>query len=91
MFPKTLDNANVLFYTPKDNFGCIYYDNGDIADYVYFLAICKYQNDDVYYLFSCNENQEVVGDSIWNSIEECMKIASSSYDGNLLWINIDMQ
>ena len=40
MFPKTFDNANV-FYTPKDNFGCIYFDNGNIADYVYFIAICK--------------------------------------------------
>lgn len=56
-----------------------------------FFAICKYQNDDVYYLFTCNENYEVVGDSIWNSIEDCIKIASSSYDGNLLWIDIDIQ
>lgn len=63
IFPKTFDDANV-FYTPKDNFGCIYFDNGDIADYVYFFAICNYQNDDVYYLFTCNENYEVVGDSI---------------------------
>ena len=27
MFPNTLDGANVLYYTPYDNFGEIYWDN----------------------------------------------------------------
>lgn len=87
MFPEELDGAKVLYYTPKDNYGYIYYSNGDIANNVKFLAICKYQNEkEEYYLFRCDENYEVVGDSVWNSIEECMNIANSSHGGNILWI-----
>ena len=89
MFPKKLDNAEVLHYTPKDNYGYIYYDNGDIADCINYLAICQYSNDkDQYYLFRCDENYEVVGDSLWDSIEECMGVANSSYGGNIIWIDV---
>ena len=31
MFPKILDGAEVLYYTPYDNFGEIYWDNGEIG------------------------------------------------------------
>ena len=44
MFPKILDGADVLYYTPYDNFGEIYWDNGEIAHYVKYLAICVYPN-----------------------------------------------
>lgn len=89
MFPEKLDNANVLYYTPKDNYGYIYYDNGEIADHINYLAICKYANQkEECYLFKCDENYEVVGDSLWSSIEECMKVANSSYGGNIIWIDV---
>lgn len=87
MFPEKLDGAKVLYYTPKDDYGNIYYSNGDIADSIHFLAICKYQNEkEEYYLFRCDENYEVVGDSVWNSADDCMKTANSSHGGNILWI-----
>ena len=92
MFPKELDKAKVLYYTPKDNYGYIYYENGEIADSVQYLAICKYQNEkQQYYLFRCDEKYEVVGDSVWNSIEECMGVANSSYEGKLIWLDMTMQ
>jgi hypothetical protein len=56
------------------------------------LAICKYPTErEEYYLFSCDKNYEVVGDSLWNSIDECMRVASSSYGGNIIWIDIATQ
>lgn len=89
-FPKILDNAKVLFYTPKDDYGEIYYTNSEIADYIKYLAICKYQNDkEEYYLFKCDENFEVASDSVWESIDECMGGANSSYGGNILWIEAE--
>ena len=89
MFPNTLDNAKVLYYTPKDDFGEIYYTDGKVADYIKYLAICKYQNrKEEYYLFRCDENFEVVEDSVWNSIEECMGVANASYNGNIIWIEV---
>lgn len=87
MFPNTLDGANVLYYTPYDNFGEIYWDNGEIAHYVKYLAICKYPNkDDGFYLFECDAQYEVVGDSLWDNIEMCMGVANSSHGGHILWI-----
>ena len=78
MFQNTLDNAKVLYYT-----------DGKVADYIKYLAICKYQNrKEEYYLFRCDENFEVVGDSVWNSIEECMEVANTSYNGNIIWIEV---
>lgn len=86
MFPKSLDNAQVLYYTPLDNYGETYYTAGEIADHIKYLAICKYENDHSYYLFGCNINYEVVSDSPWESIQECMNVAHSSYQKNISWI-----
>ena len=74
MFPRELDHAKVLYYTPKDEYGCIYYENGDIADRIGYLAIGRYRN-------------EAVGDSVWDSVEECMSAANSSRGGDIIWID----
>ena len=58
--------------------------NGEIADYYRYLAICQYPKDDRYYLFCCDENYEVVSDMLYNSVEECMAIASQ-YKENIVW------
>lgn len=86
LFPDQLDGAKVIYYTPKDNFGEMYYDTGEIAAYFKYLAICKYDNDELYYLFKCNENMEVESDSLWHSVDECMGVANRSYNGNIIWI-----
>lgn len=85
MFPNELDGARVLYYTSQDNYGTIKYLNGEIAEYYHYLAICKYLKDDNYYLFCCNENYEVVSDSVESSIEDCMKAATWSYKENIIW------
>ena len=86
MFPAELDNAKVLYYTQQDDYGAIRYPSGEVADYYYYLAICKYSKYDEYYLFCCNENYEVVSDWPGSSIEECMEVAASSYKENIQWI-----
>ena len=87
MFPKELNNARVLYYTPSDTYGQIYYENSDIiSDNVTYLAICKYDKDNCYYLFYCNENYEVVTDDLFYSVEECKKSADLFYKGNITWI-----
>lgn len=87
MFPKILDGAEVLYYTPNNNYGEVYWDNGEIAHYIKYLAICKYPNrDDEFYLFCCDECYDVVADSLWNSIEMCMSAANSSNGNQILWI-----
>ena len=84
MFPIELDGAIVLYYTLQDNYGYIIFPNGEIADYYRYLAICQYPKDDRYYLFCCDENYEVVNDTLHDSIEECMAIASQ-YKDKIVW------
>lgn len=87
MFPSSLDDAKVLYYTQEDDYGAIKYPNGEIADSYRYLAICKYENDDSYYLFCCNEDYEVVNDALWENVEKCMSIAYS-YKENIKWIKV---
>lgn len=90
MFPKILDNAEVLYYTAKGDFAMVYYDTGEVFDYVKYLAICKYPNTaNAYYLFLVNDSYKVIGDSLWDSIDECMSVAKLSYSGNIFWIETD--
>ena len=84
MFPIQLDGATVLYYTFQDDYGYSIFPNGKIADHYRYLAICQYSKDDKYYLFCCTENYEVVNDTVWESVEECMEIARK-YKENIVW------
>lgn len=88
-FPQILDGAKVLYFTPHLNFGDIYYTTGEIADHICYLAICKYENDNTFYLFGCNSDYDVVSDEPWNSPNECMCVAKNSYDCEISWIATD--
>lgn len=89
MFPKSLDYALVLFYTPEDDYGELYYTTGEPAEQIRFLAICKYEDGADFYLFGCNSAYEVVSDSPWDSIDECKCVASNSYGNSISWIAMD--
>lgn len=78
-FPKELDGARVLYYSDRGTFDPVYYVGGEIAHNVYYLAICKYDNDNAFYdnafyVFHVDENLEVVADDCWDSIETCMEL-----------------
>ena len=86
MFPTELDNAKVLYYTPRDDYGAITYPIREVADYYHYLAICTYSQSDEYYLFCCNENYEVVSDWLDSSIEKYTEAVASSYKKYIRWI-----
>ena len=70
------------------------YTTGEIAAHVYYLAICKYESSGTHYLFQCNSNYEVEGDSAWDSVEECMhkagaKLKNREGYANGGWILLD--
>ena len=89
-FPDFLDGARVLFYTPKGNYGDLYYDDGTIAAHFSYLAICKYdkQNGNGFYVFMCNENYEVETDQLFDTIDDCFgaRAVGNRDDGDILWI-----
>ena len=45
------------------------------------LAICQYDNDVGYYLFSCDENWSVLSDTYHSSVDEAMRQAEFEYSG----------
>lgn len=73
-FPKELDHAKVLYHTERGVFEPVYYFGGEeIADRVFYLAICKYDNDSSYYIFHIDENLEVVADDCFDTLDACKK------------------
>lgn len=85
MFPSELDGAKVLYYTPEGDYGAQKFPNGDIADRFRYLAICKYIDDEQYYLFFCDESYEVINDRLANTVEACMELAAS-HEEDIFWI-----
>lgn len=72
-FPNELDGAKVLYYTERATFEPVYFPGGEIAHNVSYLAICKYDNDDEYYIFHCDESLDVVADDCFHDVEICKK------------------
>ncbi|TMP32903.1 hypothetical protein [Pseudoalteromonas rubra] len=70
--PSEIDGANVLEWAWSGDkpFGYIHYENGKVAAKIYGLAICKYENGDGVYRFSCNEHWETEQDQKYGSINE---------------------
>ena len=85
MFPSELDGAKVLYYTPEWDYGAQKFPNGDIVDRFRYLAICKYIDDEQYYLFFCDESYEVINDRLANTVEACMRLAAS-HEEDIFWI-----
>jgi hypothetical protein len=68
--PDKLDGAKVIEYmTSQQPFGEMLYTDGSKCCDIYGFAICNYDNNDEYYIFSCNENWEVQSDTDFSSIE----------------------
>lgn len=72
-FPKTLGGAKVLQHTDKGDFDPVLFAGGEVAHRVCYLSICKYDNDNAFYLFHIDENLEVVADRCYDSVEACRK------------------
>ncbi len=87
-FPKTLDDAYVLYYTPKACFGDVRYTTGKIAAHIRYLAICKYDDGNSFFLFGCNADYDVVSDLPLCSVAECMRVAEDTYDCAVSWIEM---
>ncbi len=83
--PFELDGARVILYTnnnENNNFGYIHC--GEQKEVVTGLAITKYDNDESYYLFSCDLEWSVIGDTLHSTLEEakeCAKISHNANDG----------
>ena len=76
-FPKKLLGLTVLHFTERGTFEPVYHAGREIAEQVYYLAICK-ADDISYSVFCINEKLKVIADGCINSIEDCKKFMDES-------------
>ena len=86
MFPSSLDNANVLYYTPAGRYGDLCLITGEIQDHIIYFAVCQYPGDSQYYLFGCNDQTEVITDWPCETLQAAMDAARSSDQAKIIWI-----
>ncbi|WP_088044600.1 hypothetical protein [Bacillus sp. EAC] len=84
--PNELDGANVILYTDnslQNQFGYVDTINENNVNIgvtqIAAIAICKYIDGVGYYLFSCNCNWEVIGDTFHDTLEEAKEHADVSF------------
>lgn len=83
--PDTIGNAQVICYAvvnlsvPTGN--TEHFANGKLLEAAYGLAICKYEKDNGYYLFSCDYNWVEFADTWHETIEDAKDQAEFEYAG----------
>ena len=82
--PKTINNANVVFYSLIDERhkvtgACKHEVTGSTLSNAIWAAICQYDNDSNYYLFICYESEEI-SDTCHETIEEAKEQAEFEYE-----------
>ena len=76
---RELGGAKVLHFTESGEFAPVLSAGGSIAHKVYYLAVCKYENDPDYHLFHLDENLNVVADDCRESLEVCMNLTDAEW------------
>ncbi len=94
--PIMLDGAMVLEYASFEQpVGFMpYLESSKAPLKVYGFAVCQYVGhpNPIYYLFTCDKDREVIGDSDCQSLEEAKDLLNhmSQYDTkNVYWHKID--
>lgn len=85
--PSELDGAKVVHITKNslDNqygFVGIVDDNRNLVGKLNItaVAICQYEGSEESYLFSCDVNWEVIGDMVYDTIQEAKQSAITNYN-----------
>lgn len=88
--PSELDGAKVILCTDNKEtnyYGYVRYEDHD--ENVTALAIAKYANGKSCYLFSCDLEWNVIGDTSHSTLEEAKYCAENSAGGKgIVWITI---
>jgi hypothetical protein len=57
----------------------------EIGSEVTYLAICRHDDEEAFYLFHCDHLWQVVADTWHETLEAAMSQAASDYDGLSAW------
>lgn len=84
--PLELDGAKVIKQTNNDasqKIGVMFFEEKDgstVEIAITGLAIVKYEDEEGYYLFMCDQNWDIQDDQLLNSVEEALEWAEKSFD-----------
>jgi hypothetical protein len=87
--PDQLDGANVLVYCPLDERirptgrHSITLEDGAVFVPSY-VAICQYENEDIFYRFYCDSEWKIITDMDYPSLEEAIEEVEEGYQGAAL-------
>lgn len=78
---KEIDGAKVLEWAWSGNtpFGVICNESGQIESQIFGLAICQYDDSDIFYCFSCDSDWETEQDSPYGSAEDAKNSLPEQY------------
>jgi hypothetical protein len=79
--PSHLDNAKVIEWAWSANEPFGYTDNKHDTNrgVIYGLAICKYEDSESVYCFSCDRNWKVVQTSFYDTVDNAIKQLTEQY------------
>ncbi|WP_169091666.1 hypothetical protein [Paenibacillus sp. PL91] len=86
--PIELDGAKVLYFTDNqitNDYGYVYYQEHEKTVIVTALAIALYDGDNRFYLFSCDIDWNVIGDTLHDSLHEAFDCALQSNNSSIIW------
>ncbi len=80
--PAEIDGARVILYAAKSyplNFGDILHENGYRTP-IEILVIAQYEDGVDFYVFACDENWRVWGDTVHETLEEAKALVRDFYN-----------
>ncbi len=78
--PVEIDGARIILYSVKSyplDFGYVIDESGNNIP-IKILVIAQYKDDADFYVFDCDENWRVWGDTVHESLEEAKIVAKDS-------------
>lgn len=83
--PDIIGNAGVICYVivgqALTTGNTQHYAHGRLLSAAYGLAVCRYEKEEGYYLFSCNSEWKEFADTYHKTIEDAMEQAEFEYAG----------
>jgi hypothetical protein len=79
--PKEIDGVKVLEWAWSGDkpFGLLRYESGEVASEIFGLAICKHDDSDIVYRFSCDASWEAEQDSDYSSVDDAKENLPEQY------------
>jgi hypothetical protein len=91
--PPLLDGAKILIYTANEhcnNYGYVFFEDENKKVGITAFAVAKYDGGRGYYLFSCDLDWNVIGDTLHDSLQEAKECAENSSHTPINWISISI-